>query len=86
MNIVNNKTQFPAELDLPPNNQVLFFSLFFGTLTLELQWVSRQTKKVPVSLSKGLQVKGQLGMVGYGWIVSLWATTVTPGTRPPGHI
>ncbi len=39
MNIVNNKTLFPAELDLPPNNQVLLFSLFFGTLTLALKWV-----------------------------------------------
>jgi hypothetical protein len=29
-----NKELFPAELDLPPNNSVLFFSLFFGTLTL----------------------------------------------------
>jgi hypothetical protein len=22
-------------------------------------------------------------MVGYSWIVFLWATTATPGTRPP---
>ncbi len=39
MSIVNNKSLFPAELDLPPNNSVLFFSLFYGTLTLVLQWV-----------------------------------------------
>ncbi len=39
MNIVNNKTLFPAELDLTLNNSVLFFSLFYGTLTLVLQWV-----------------------------------------------
>jgi hypothetical protein len=31
---VNNKTLFPAELNLPPSNSVLFFSLFYGTLTL----------------------------------------------------
>ncbi len=29
LNIVNYKTLFPAELDLPLNNQVLFCSLFF---------------------------------------------------------
>jgi hypothetical protein len=41
MNHVNDKTLFPADLDLPPNNQVLFISIFFGTLTLLLQWVSK---------------------------------------------
>jgi hypothetical protein len=41
MNHVNNKTLFPADLDLPPNNQVLFISIFLGTLTVSLQWVSK---------------------------------------------
>jgi len=30
MTIVNNKTLFPAELDLPPNNSVCSFLYFTG--------------------------------------------------------
>jgi hypothetical protein len=82
MNIVNNKTLLSAELD---NNQALFFSQFFGTLAL--QWVQGSQRRFQFFCLKDyLQVRGQLSMVGYGWIVSLWATTATLGTRPPSDI
>ncbi len=45
MNIVNNKTPFLAELDLPPINQVLFVPLFFWDLNFSASMGFKALKK-----------------------------------------